>query len=284
MRVSAIQLAYSDSEPIGDRVMRAVALVQTQRDADLVILPELWAATGFSYRKWGEDAAPIESNPAVQQLQQAAREIGAYVHAGSFIEAGPAATARLDAAGGDVTALPELPDGQRELWNTSALLDPQGQIVATYRKIHRFGFGSGEPKLLDPGEDIVTARLSFPDGEVTVGLATCYDFRFPELFRALIDQGAEMFLVPAAWPAARVREWDVLARARAIESLAPVIAVNTAGFHGRAQMGGHSVILDASGRELAVGGDTETIITADIDLAATAERRESFPALADRRL
>jgi predicted amidohydrolase len=117
-----------------------------------------------------------------------------------------------------------------------------------------------------------------------VGLATCYDLRFPEMFRQLTDQAADLFVVPAAWPAARIAHWTVLAQARAIENQTPVIAVNTAGTNGGVLMGGRSLIVDATGSVLAEAGDGEEVLHADLDLTVTADWRERFPALGDRRL
>lgn len=284
MRVSAIQFSYTDSESPAERIARATALVEAERDSDLVVLPELWSAGGFSYREWGHRAESVESGPTITAMRAAARTAGVYLHAGSVIEADDAAAARLAEVDGDVTALPDLAEGERGLWNTSVLIAPDGGIVATYRKIHRFGFGSGEPRLLEAGTEIVTAPIEVDGRTVVLGLATCYDLRFPELFRRLVDAGAELAVVPAAWPAARVDHWSVLARARAAEDLYPVVAVNTAGFHARTRMGGRSVILDSSAQVLAEAGEDETILVAEIDLEATAERRRTFPALDDRRL
>ena len=283
MRISGIQLGYDDDETLEDRVRRVSDLVRTQRAADLIVLPELWPSTGFDYRRWGAAAQTLEG-PVVTAMREVAREVGSHLHMGSFIEATPEALDRLASVDHDVTALPELADGERGLWNTSVLIDPAGDIVATYRKIHRFGFGNGEPRLLEAGEDIVTADIEVDGRTVTLGLATCYDLRFPELFRSLLDQGAEVFVVPAAWPAPRVDHWSLLSRARAAEDFCAVVAVNTAGFHSKTQMGGHSVILDASADVLAEAGEAETIITADLDLESIRERRSAFPALGDRRL
>lgn len=283
MRISGIQLGYDDDETLEDRVARVTDLVRTQHHADLIVLPELWPSTGFGYRRWGAAAQTLDG-PVVTAMREAARTVGAYLHMGSFIEATPEALERLAGVDHDVKALPELADGDRGLWNTSVLLDPSGEIVAIYRKIHRFGFGNGEPKLLEAGEDIVTADIEVAGRTVTLGLATCYDLRFPELFRTLLDQGTEVFVVPAAWPAPRVDHWSLLARARAAEDFCAMVAVNTAGFHAKTQMGGHSVILDASADVLAEAGESETIITADLDLDAIHERRTAFPALGDRRL
>ncbi|WP_349826744.1 nitrilase-related carbon-nitrogen hydrolase [Brevibacterium litoralis] len=284
MRVSAIQLAYTDDEPVEERITRACDLVRAQHDVDLVVLPELWTASGFGYREWGHRAETVESGPTVAAVAQAARDLGAYVHAGSIIEASPEAMDRIRAHDFDMKAMPVLPDGERGLWNTSVLVSPAGEVVTTYRKIHRFGFGNGEPKLLEAGTEVVTADIEVGGRTVTLGLATCYDLRFPELFRRLVDAGTEVLVAPAAWPAARVREWDLMARARAVENEFAVVAVNTAGFHARTQMGGHSVVLDAAGIELARAGVDETVLVADIDIDAIHERRASFPVLADRRL
>jgi predicted amidohydrolase len=91
-------------------------------------------------------------------------------------------------------------------------------------------------------------------------------------------------MVPAAWPLARVRHWTVLAQARAIENQTPLVAVNTAGTHGGVEMGGRSIILDALGTVLAEAGDSEQLLSAEIDPAQTSDWRERFPALGDRRL
>lgn len=283
MRISGIQLGYDDEETLEDRVIRAGDLVRTQHAADLVVLPELWPSTGFDYRRWGAAAQTLDGT-IVSAMCEAASDIGAHLHMGSLIEATPEALARLESVDHDVTRLPSLPDGERGLWNTSVLIDPAGSVTASYRKIHRFGFGNGEPKLLEAGEDIVTAPIEVDGRTVTLGLATCYDLRFPEQFRALLDAGAEVFVVPAAWPAPRVDHWSLLARARAAEDFCAMVAVNTAGFHSKTQMGGHSVILDASANVLAEAGPDETIITADLDLETIHARRTSFPALGDRRL
>ncbi|WP_029088523.1 nitrilase-related carbon-nitrogen hydrolase [Brevibacterium album] len=283
MRISAIQLGYGDAESPADRVSRAASLIATQRRSDLIVLPELWQPTGFGVRHWGERAETLEG-PTVQAMQEAARGMGAYLHMGSIIEASPRALERLAAVGHDVMRLPELPDEERGLWNTSILIAPDGEVIAHYRKIHRFGFGSGEPKILAPGEELVTADIEADGRTVRLGLATCYDLRFPELFRGLLDAGAEVFVVPAAWPAPRVDHWSLFARARAAEDFCAMVAVNSAGYHARTQMGGHSAIIDAAGDVLAQAGPEETILTAELDLESVDQRRSGFPALGDRRL
>jgi len=136
------------------------------------------------------------------------------------------------------------------------------------------------------------ARTEHPDSPITVlptelgatGLATCYDLRFPELFRRLLDSGAETFLLASGWPIPRIEHWQVLTRARAIEDQAWVVACNSAGTHAGMQMGGHSVVVDPRGNVVAEAGIDEEILYAEVDPAAVREWRMSFPVLADRRL
>jgi len=272
MRVHVLQLAYGDDEPVAARVARVADLVAAQGGADLVVLPELWGPTGFGYRGWAAAAEPIDG-PTVSAIANAARRAGVSVHAGSIIEqSGPGAVgAELGAQG-------------RGRWNTSVLIGPDGGVRASYRKIHRFGFADGEPSLIEAGEELVTADLETARGPVRLGLATCYDLRFPELFRALLDAGSQVFVIPAAWPAARVDHWTLLGRARAIENQCAVIQCNTAGTHARMAMGGHSQVISAVGEVLAEAGEEEEVLVVDLDVEAIGAWREKFPVLADRQL
>jgi predicted amidohydrolase len=253
MRVHAVQLSYGDDETLEVRVERVAAIVRAQQGADLVVLPELWPNGGFSYDTWEASAQPLDG-PVVTALREAAGQLGALVHMGSFVER----------------------DETGRIFNTSVLLGGDGAVLATYRKIHLFGFGEGEPKIMTPGDEIVVL-----DG---LGLATCYDLRFPEQFRRLLDAGAEVVLLPAAWPAKRVAHWRLLAQARAVENQSYVVACNTAGTHSGVGMGGGSIIVDPWGTVLAEAGTDEEVLVADLDLDSLARTRSSFPILADRRL
>ncbi len=274
MQVHVLQVGYGDDEPVAERVARVADLVRAQRGADLVVLPELWAAGGFSYRSWEERAEQLDG-PTVTAIAAAARELGAVVHAGSIVERAP-----------EGAAAHERGPGGRGRWNTSVLLGPDGGVLATYRKIHRFGFGAGEPALMEAGEQVVTVPLPGRDGSEgpVVGLATCYDLRFPELFRRLLDAGAELVVLPAAWPAPRVEHWRLLGRARAVENQQVLLACNTAGTHAGVRMGGHSQVVDATGTVLAEAGEGEEVLVVDLDPGAVADWRARFPVLADRRL
>lgn len=257
MKVAAIQFRFDETEPFDTGVERMLEMVAEGADADLVVLPELWPNGGFTYERWESTAQPLDG-PLVAKLQSAARSAGVVLHAGSFIE-------RHD-------------DGS--LTNTAVVFDADGSLNAVYRKIHLFGFTDGEPKYLAAGTDLVVAQTSVG----RLGIATCYDLRFPEMFRELLDAGSDVFVVPAAWPKARVEHWMVLSRARAIENQTPLIALNTVGTHGGTPMGGRSLIVDAMGEVLAEAAEEETILRATIDNAQTTAWRERFPALGDRRL
>lgn len=130
------------------------------------------------------------------------------------------------------------------------------------------------------GEELVTVALP----ETTLGLATCYDLRFPEQFRGLVDAGAETLVVAAGWPERRRSHWTLLAQARAVENQAYVLAVGTAGTHGDIQQAGHSIVVDPWGEVLAQAGADEEVLTVELDADKVRATREQFPALKDRRL
>jgi predicted amidohydrolase len=271
MRIAVIQLGYDDREPMADRVIRAAEIVRGQAGHDLVVLPELWAPGGFSYKRWEERAEPVDG-PVASLMSAAARDAGVLLHAGSIVER-PA-----HGVSG--------PEG-KHLWNTSLVFASDGSLAATYRKIHRFGFGQGEPLLMEAGDAL--SLLDVPDtaspgGVARAALSTCYDLRFPELYRAQLDAGATLFVIPAAWPAARVRHWTLLAHARAIENQCVVVACNTAGTHSGVEMGGHSQVVMPTGDVLAVAGPDEQVLSVDVDMNVVADYRSSFPVLRDRRL
>ncbi|NGN68491.1 carbon-nitrogen family hydrolase [Streptomyces sp. A7024] len=258
MRASLIQIGVDPDETPESRRARAGALVRAHAGADLIVLPELWPMGAFAYDLFAPEAEALDG-PTATAMAAAARDADVWLHAGSIVE--------------------RTADG--DLYNTSLVFAPDGQLAATYRKIHRFGFAKGEKELMEAGEQPVTlAALG-----TTLGLATCYDLRFPELFRLLVDGGAQVLLLPAGWPEKRRAHWTVLAQARAIESQAYVLACGTAGTHAGVPQAGHSMIIAPDGEILAAAEDAEEqVITADLDLAAVAKYRESFPALKDRQL
>ena len=260
--VAVLQVAYVDGEAPDARWARISTLVRAHRGHDLVVLPELWPNGAFSPSGWQEAAQPLDG-PHVERLGALARETGITLHGGSFIER-------------------TLEPGQqgRHLWNTSVVHGPDGTLRAVYRKVHRFGFGEGEPLHLEAGSELQTFRI----GDVTIGLATCYDLRFPELFRGLVDDGAEVFVVPASWPAARREHWQLLGRARALENQAWVVQSNVTASHGGLEMGGHSQVVDPTGKVVAAMSLEEGGMSVELDLDLLADFRHTFPVLADRRM
>ncbi len=148
-----------------------------------------------------------------------------------------------------------------------------------YRKHHLFGYESAEAEMLVPGESLGIAEFE----DVTVGMTTCYDLRFPELYRSIAEAGATLVLVPSAWPYPRVEHWRVLTRARAIENQCFVAAINGSGTYEDATLLGRSSVYDPWGTLLAGTGDEPEIVIRDIDPAQVSRVREEFPAWHDRR-
>lgn len=225
------------------------------RGADLVLLPEIWNVGYFAFDQYAAGAQPIDG-PTPSRLADLAAELGVHLHAGSIVEA----------------------DGE-DLYNTSLLFGPKGDRLATYRKLHLFGYESRESQLLTPGEEIVTVETSLG----TVGLTTCYDLRFPELYRALCDRGAELFLITSAWPLARLDHWRLFTRTRAVEEQVFLAAANLTGTNAGVDLGGNSLVVDPWGVPRANAGFEAGVTLATIDLDRVQAVRDEFPALADRR-
>ncbi len=252
-RIVAIQLDIPEEEAKADRVERVARLVESWMGADLIVLPEMWNVGYFRFDRYEDDAEPLDG-PTVSRMAEAARRARSWVLAGSIVER----------------------DGRR-LHNTSVLLDRSGDVVASYRKIHLFGYRSREAEVLARGD-----RVTVVDTELgRVGLSICYDLRFPELFRAMVDLGAELFLAPSAWPYPRVEAWTMLNRVRALENQAWLVAANCTGGAGPAYCG-RSMVVDPWGTPVAAAGDRPTEITAEVDLGVTRDVRAEFPVLRDR--
>jgi predicted amidohydrolase len=144
--------------------------------------------------------------------------------------------------------------------------------------VHLFGYGSREQELLTPGDHPVVVPLD----RARVGLTTCYDLRFPELYRRMVDDGAELFLVVAGWPFPRLDAWRTLGRARAIENQAALVACNAAGRQAGSTYAGASYACGPWGSVLGELDDRPGVLRVDVDLAEVAACRRAFPALRDR--
>ncbi|MPY81105.1 MAG: carbon-nitrogen family hydrolase [Actinophytocola sp.] len=257
MRIALVQVASPQEESPSQRRSRVGRMVSSARGADLVVLPELWVAGYFAFDRYGELAERLDG-PTVAAGRLWARELDAHVHLGSVIEK----------------------DSDGRLFNTAVLLAPDGQIVHTYRKVHVFGYASRESELLTPGDRVTVADTVFGPMAAT----TCYDLRFPELWRGLVDRGAKAVVVPAAWPAARREHWRLFTTCRAVEQQVLLIACNAVGVQqGGTELGGHSRVVDPWGSVLAEAGTEEGVTFCDIDPAVVDKVRGEFPVLADRR-
>lgn len=210
------------------------------------------------------EASEIIPGPTTSRLSALARRHELWLHSGSQWEKNP---------------------GGRP-WNTTVLFNPDGEIVAKYRKLHLFdvvvsqNLTVNESDITSPGEEIVLARTSLG----RLGLAICYDLRFPELFRLLALAGADVIFVPANFTAATGRaHWESLLRARAIENGCYILAAAQCGLKPQYQAHGHSLILNPWGEIIAGAQDQEELITADINLEEVAQARQKIPNLANRR-
>ena len=253
MRVTAIQLKMTD-QPKEKNVEYALGMIDRTPPSDLILLPEIWPCGFFSFDRYETDSETIDG-PIVKAFKEKARAKNCHILIGSLVEN----------------------DGG-QLFNSSIFLNSNGDIAAHYRKIHLFGYQSEEAALLTPGRDVVVAET--PWG--VTGFSTCYDLRFPELFRLMVDQGAKFFLVASAWPHARVEAWKLFNRSRAHENLAFLISCNCAGANLNKKYAGHSMIVDPLGRVVAEGGNGEELVSAWIDPDLVETVRQDFPALADR--
>jgi len=253
MKVASIQLSVVENNK-NATLDKAVEGIHKARGADLIVLPELWNIGFMSFDRYVPEAED-RNGPTLTALRNAARELKVHIHTGSFVEK----------------------EGGKH-FNSSYLLSPQGEILVNYRKIHLFGFNSKETQLLNNGHQVVVADT--PLGKI--GLATCYDLRFPELFRRMVEQGAELFLVSSAWPYPRLEHWIMLNRVRALENQCFLVSSNSVGMNRGSQFVGHSMMVNPWGILLASGGDEEVVLKADIDLNEVKSARARFPALADR--
>ncbi|MCG1002636.1 MULTISPECIES: carbon-nitrogen family hydrolase [Halobacterium] len=264
MRVALAQIAV-EGAAVDANVERAVAAVReaAAEGADLVCLPELFNVGFFAFDSYQRAAEPLDG-PSLTAVREAATEENVAVLAGSIVE--------------DLAATAGGPDDEG-LANTSVLFDADGERLLAYRKHHLFGYESAEAQLLTPGERVPTTEL----GGFTAAVTTCYDLRFPELYRELVADGVDLLLVPSAWPYPRVEHWTLLPQARAVENLAYVAAVNGSGEFDDAELLGRSTVYDPWGNAIASTGDHPDIVYADLDPERVATVREGFPALDDRR-
>lgn len=251
LRVALVQHA-SGLEPGANRDLLAEL---TPDGADLVVFPEAFAR---DFGEAGSDVSPYAEpldGPFATEVGRVARERGTTVVAGMF----------------------EPGDDPGRPFNTLVV---RGGAEASYRKIHLYdSFGYRESDRLSAGP---LEPVLVDVGGFRVGLMTCYDLRFPELARRLVDEGAEVLVVPAAWVAGprKVEHWRTLARARAIENTVFVVAAAQPG----PRYSGHSLVVDPLGDVLAEAGEGPEVVSAELDRESLATARQTNPSLANRRM
>lgn len=267
MWTAVIQM-QSTADP-GANCERAHRLIQEAagRGARLIALPEYFLCLGPPPAIVAQ--AQDLDGPLVQAFQQQARQLKVYVCLGS---------------------IPERTAEPGKVYNTSLLLGPGGEMLGRYRKIHLFDINIPgkvsfrESAYILSGQDIVA--LTLPEEHWTLGLTICYDLRFPELFRALVDRGAEIILVPAAFSQVTGKDhWETLLRARAIENQVYILAPAQYPHPEQSlKTYGRSLIIDPWGLSLARAADREDIIYAKLDRHYLQRVRSELPCLANRRL
>ena len=233
--------------------------------AALIVLPEVFFWRGPRH----EEAAAAEPvpGPTTERLADLARELRVHLVGGSALE-----------------RIPNSP----KVFNTCTVFNPHGELIARYRKIHLFDVDipghvtmrESDTRLHGSDPSVVRTDLA------TLGLTVCYDVRFPELYRRLVTDGAEVICVPSAFTFnTGALHWEVLLRARAIENQVYVIAPNQIGRSpGGVADYGHSLIVDPWGTPIARASNTEGVVMAEIDLGYLARVRREFPCLEHRTL
>jgi omega-amidase len=231
---------------------RDFAAQASQAGADILLLPELWLH-GYDLERAEEWASPLGEG-GFAHMSTMAREFGLYL-AGSTMERHT----------GGVS-------------NTAALYGPDGALLGSYRKIHLFRLMQ-EHRYLAPGDHATLC----PTPWGPVGLAICYDVRFPELLREMALAGVVLFLVPAQWPVRRVEAWFILVHARAVENELFVAACNRVGDDGQIAFPGRSCVVDPWGNALVEGDDQERLLLAQVDLREIRKARRYLTVYEDRR-
>ena len=251
MNIAAIQLDSVWEDPRAN-FAKVESLLATTPPAEgsLIVLPEMFA-TGFSL-------------DLSKTMQGAARETEEFLRT-------LAVRHRSTVIGGVIN-----PGTDGRGRNESVAFGADGTLLARYVKQRPFS-GAGENAVHDAGCETVL----FSWGEFTVAPFVCYDLRFPELFRAAVSRGANLFVEIAAWPVKRIEHWLTLLRARAIENMAFVVGVNRTGLEPRYEYCGRSVVVDPHGEIIADAGEAEGVLTARVDAKVVRAWRAEFPALRD---
>jgi deaminated glutathione amidase len=262
LRVACVQINSSPAKAENLERMEPLVARAAATGADLVLLPEKWNGLG-SHEILVDVAEPLDGGETVEAMSSWARTHGITLVGGSIAERR---------------------EGRDKLSNTCVVFDPEGEIAAVYRKIHMFDVEVGgvvyrESDSEEPGESPLSCEVE----GWKLGLTVCYDLRFPELYRILAVEGAELVTVPAAFTLYTGKDhWELLLRARGVENQCYVVAANQWGVvEGKASYG-RSSIVDPWGVVVTQAPDEDTVISAELDRAHMERIRRSLPSLANR--
>ncbi|MBM9605335.1 carbon-nitrogen hydrolase family protein [Desulfopila inferna] len=259
MRIGLVQMNTQKDKAENLAEAERLIDVQAREGARLIMLPEYFNFLGPE-KHWRKNSEELHNSMSLGRVQEKAIEHKVFIHCGSFLEK----------SGSDIH-------------NTAVVFDPLGDIVAKYRKIHLFdvevpgGRKYFESETITAGNEVVTFTV---DG-IIFGMATCYDLRFPELFRVLSARGVQVILVPAAFTMMTGKDhWELLLRARAVENLCYVAAAGQYGSCPPSYVSfGRSMVVDPWGVVISQARDSVTTISAEVDMKHLAEVRKTFPAL-----
>ena len=251
MKVSIIQLEHNDLHTKSERIQNVSEIIKELCDTDLVMLPELWNTGFFSYQEYAKNSESIDGE-TISTLSTLAREKHTHIFTGSFVE-----------KRGD------------KLYNSAVMIAPDGNILGRYSKIHLFG---AEREYLCAGDSISTIDTEFG----TVGMSICYDLRFPELYRKMNEP--QILLSCYALPKERLKHWQILYPARALENQAISLSCGCCGTNRGVELSGHSMVINPYGEIKIEALDKGLIMNVDIDVNEVMEYRKSTPILRDKKL
>lgn len=270
MRVALVQLNSSDDPAENLVTTRRYVEKAAEDGATFVLTPEVTNCVSTSRNHQNEVLRVEAEDGTLQALRADARSLGIYLLIGSL-------ALKID--------------GDKRFVNRSLLLDPAGDIITRYDKIHMFDVSLSEDEVyresdgFRPGEEAAMGSV----GDTIVGMTICYDVRFPYLYRGMAKAGAEILTVPSAFAVETGRaHWEVLLRARAIETGSFVLAPAQCGTHSsghgkQRQTYGHSLAVDPWGRVLADAGDEPGVTIIDLDLGLVDDARRRLPSLSHER-
>ncbi len=251
LRVSLLQWnILRDSPDHNIAIFQKLLEIASAFEPHLVILPEMWTR-GFCGRALEMEAKMLPAR--LDFCRDQARGLNAWIAAGTLPEPAP---------GGKV-------------FNTFFLLDPAGEVRLVYRKVHLFPL-TKEPVFFAPGE---APGEICESGNWRIGAGICFDLRFPELFRAQMKRGANLFIIPAQFPKPRKDQYQILSRARAIENLAFFAGVNRVGEDRELGFFGASSGIGPLGNIIAEAGEGEEVLNLSLDFREVLEVRQRFPFL-----